>query len=59
MSRRRITEDMVRETLDNPHRKGAGYKNRLLAFKAFDRGTVKVVYRMDGDTAVVISVMWD
>lgn len=58
LSGRSISKEMVRETLENPHRRGIGYKNRLLAFRAFSSGTVKVVYSMEGDRAVVISVMW-
>lgn len=59
MSLRMITTEMVQETLSNPQRTGTGYKKRLLAFKAFSGGTVKVVYSVDSERAVVISVMWE
>lgn len=59
MSFRKITREMIEETLLNPHRTGIRYKARLLAFRDFSHGTVKVVYSAQGDRALVISVMWE
>ena len=59
MDIRGISEDMVKEALANPDSTGKGYKNRLLAYKTFNGKTIKVVYAIEGESSVVISVMWE
>lgn len=50
---------MVRATITHPDRQGRGYKDRLLAFKRFDSGVLKVVYTLEDDHAVIITVIWE
>jgi len=59
MSLRGITEKMIEEALSKPDRTALGYSNRLLAYKKFDKGTIKVVYTIEEDTPVIITVIWD
>ena len=50
---------MVKATITNPDRQGKGYKDRLLAFKRFDGGVLKVVYNLEGERAIMITVIWE
>ena len=58
MALRQITEGMVDETLQRPHRTAIGYLDRFLAFRAYGRRTLKVVYSEEADTFVVITTIW-
>ena len=58
MEIRGITEEMVKNTLYKPDEKGKGYQNRNLAFRTFPQGRVKVVYKIENEEIIVISVMW-
>lgn len=58
MAIRGITRSMVEETIRNPDNRGVGYQDRLLAYKTFPGGTIKVVYVIENAKFVVISVMW-
>ncbi|MEO0093793.1 MAG: DUF4258 domain-containing protein [candidate division WOR-3 bacterium] len=56
---RGITEEMVAKTLSEPDEAGKGYKNRNLVFRTFPQGRIKVVYKVENEEIVIISVMWD
>ena len=58
METRKISKDMVREALTAPDETDTGYKNRKIVYKNFTQGTIKVVYNMEKDNLVIISVMW-
>jgi hypothetical protein len=55
---RGITKEMVTETLVAPEETGVGYKQRLLAYRTFGGRKVKVVYNKEGESYIIISVMW-
>jgi hypothetical protein len=59
MALRGITRQMIEETLQHPECTGTGYQNRLLAFRTYPAGTLKVVYVIEDGDSVVISVIWD
>ncbi len=59
MALREVSEAMVKATITHSDHQGRGYKNRLLAFKQFDRGVLKVVYTLEDDHAVIITVIWE
>lgn len=59
MALRGVSEDMVKATITDPDRHGKGYMNRLLAFKRFDRGILKVVYTLEDEHAIIITVIWE
>jgi hypothetical protein len=59
MSLRRITEEMVEETLSKPEREGSGYKDKRVAFKSFGQKSIKVVYAIENNDKVIITVMWE
>ena len=51
---------MVEATVLNPDTTGVGYLGRDLAFKVFaGRGTLKVVHFVDGQTVVVVTLIWE
>jgi len=59
MALRKITEKMTKEAISEPDSKGMGYQNRLLFFKSFKVGVVKVVCIKEKDSYVIISVIWE
>ena len=59
MSQREITENMVKETLESPERTSRGYLNKLLAHKSFKKGSIKIVYVVENNTCIIISVIWE
>lgn len=56
---RKITEKMIKEALTRPDREGFGYQNRLLVFKSFNNGVIKIVYSKEKNLFVIISVIWE
>ena len=56
---RGITEEMVRQALEMPDERGAGYRDRSLAYRRFPQGRIKVVYVEEQGQMVVITVMWE
>ncbi|MEJ5376121.1 MAG: DUF4258 domain-containing protein [bacterium] len=59
MALRKITDEMVRRTLEMPEEQGTGYRHRSLAYRRFPEGRIKVVYAEDQGRIVVITVMWE
>lgn len=59
MALRKITEKMIKDAIVDPDSNGTGYQDRMLAFKAFKAGTVKVVYAKEKDFYIIISVIWE
>jgi hypothetical protein len=59
MSLRGITEKMVEETMSKPEREGVGYRNKRVAFKSFGQKSIKVVYAIDNNEVIIITVMWE
>lgn len=59
MALRKITEKMIKDAIVNPDSNGMGYQERLLVFKTFKAGVVKVVYIKEKDSYVIISVIWE
>jgi hypothetical protein len=59
MRLRQVTEEMVATTIGHPDRQGSGYRNRLLAFKRFEEGVLKVVYKLQGDRPFIVTVIWE
>ena len=59
MSDRGISKLMVEETLKSPDRMSTGYNNRSIAFKSFKEGIVKVIFFIENNDFVVITVMWE
>ncbi len=56
---RGIMEDMVKTALLKPDKIGVGYQGRNLAFKKFEKGTIKVVFIKKKSSHVVISIIWE
>jgi hypothetical protein len=50
---------MVEETLSRPEQEGSGYKDKRVAFKSFGQKSIKVVYTIENDDKVIITVMWE
>jgi hypothetical protein len=59
MAFRGITEAMVVETVENPDWTRTGYQRRLLAFRRYAAGVLKVVYSEEGPRTVIISTIWE
>ncbi len=59
MALRRITKKMIEAAITDPDHKGVGYKKRLLSFKSFKEGIIKVVYSRSGNVCAIISVIWE
>jgi len=59
MEFRGVTEAMVRETVEHPERTGTGYQRRLIAFRRYSAGVLKVVYTGEGPRTVIISTIWE
>ena len=56
---RKITEKMIKEAIAKPDSAGFGYQNRLLVFKSFSGGVIKVVYSKEKNLHIIISVIWE
>jgi hypothetical protein len=56
---RKITEKMIKEAIAKPDSEGFGYQNRLLVFKSFSGGVIKVVYSKEKNYHIIISVIWE
>ena len=56
---RKITEKMIKEAITEPDSEGFGYQNRLLVFKSFSGGVIKVVYSKEKNSRIIISVIWE
>ena len=59
MALRKITEAMIEATIANPDRKSIGYQKKLLSFKSFNAGIIKVVYSRSENFYIIISVIWE
>lgn len=59
MAVRKITEKMIKEAITSPDSEGVGYQNRFLIFKSFGSGVIKVVYSIEKDSHIIISVIWE
>ena len=59
MARRGVSETMIEEAIFTPDATGEGYSGKLLAFKRFHRGLLKVVYFTDGSDHVIVSTIWE
>ena len=59
MISRNITEEMAIETIKKPEKRGEGYKKRLLAFRKYHHGILKVVYKEEGGRKIIISTIWE
>ena len=59
MALRGITDDMVQQAVETPDETGVGYRTRLLAYRRFPQGRIKVVYVEEAGEIVVITVMWE
>ena len=49
---------MIEATIANPDYKNIGYQKKLLSFKSFKAGTIKVVYSRSENFYIIISVIW-
>jgi len=58
MALRGISLQMIEETIFVPDTTGRGYSDKLLAFKEFPRGILKVVYAINGNDHLIISAIW-
>ena len=59
MARRGVSESMIEETIFTADETGEGYAGKLLAFKRFPQGLLKVVYLVDHNDHVIISTIWE
>jgi hypothetical protein len=59
MKLRRVSRAMVQETIQNPEKTDSGYGDKLLAFRSYEAGVLKVVYVIENRDCVVITVIWD
>lgn len=56
---RGITEEMVKNAIVKPDKIGFGYNGKSLAFKKFNKGMVKIVFKKRKNSVVIVSVIWD
>ncbi|MCH8848902.1 MAG: DUF4258 domain-containing protein [Chloroflexi bacterium] len=57
---RGVTLQMIRSAIEQPSRTGSGYGGRRVAYGEYEgRGVLKVVYAEEGETAIVITVIWE
>jgi hypothetical protein len=56
---RKVTLDMIEETIFTPDSSEPAHPGRRLAFKWFDGRLLKVVYKVEGGDHVIISVIWE
>ena len=59
MALRGISESMIEETIFTPDGTGEGYSRKILAFKRFPQGLLKVVYFLDRNDHVIVSTIWE
>ncbi|MBC7187987.1 MAG: DUF4258 domain-containing protein [Calditrichaeota bacterium] len=59
MALRGISEEMVSRALQEPEEKAFGYRNRMVAFRRFPQGRIKVVYTEEQGRVIVITAMWE
>ncbi len=59
MKLRKISPDMVRDTVLHPEKVTQGYRNRKLAYRSYREGVLKVVYSEKPDAIVIISTIWE
>ena len=60
MQLRRVSDEMVEQTVYDADTTAVGYEQREIALKLFpDRGTLKVVYARFGTAAVIVTVVWE
>ena len=59
MARRGVSESMIEEAICAPDATGEGYTGKLLAFKRFPRGLLKVMYFVDGNDHIIVSTIWE
>ena len=57
MQERRVSEEQVRETLENPDNSWAGRFGRIVVEKGFDTYVLRVIYNEGVDEAVIITVI--
>lgn len=50
---------MVQETIQNPEKTDSGYGDKLLAFRSYEAGVLKVVYVIENRDCAVTTVIWD
>jgi len=55
---RKVSVKMIKDTILKSESTGVVYFGRLLAFKYFPGGLLKVVYVIKGKTYFIISVIW-
>jgi len=59
MKLRGITKSMIEEAIFTPEQTGRGYSDRILAFKTFARGLLKVVYSVEYGNHIIVSAIWE
>jgi hypothetical protein len=59
MALRGIAESMVEEAIFTPDSTGEGYAGKLLAFKSFPHGRLRVVYFIEHNDHVIVSTIWE
>ena len=59
MALRGIAESMVEEAIFTPDSTEESYAGKLLAFKSFPRGRLKVVYFIEHNDHVIVSTIWE
>jgi len=59
MALRGITDEMVRQALEVPDEKGIGYRARVLVYRRFPQGRIKVICVEKQERITVITVMWE
>jgi len=59
MALRGISMNMIKDTILKSERSGIGKLDRLLAFKSFPRGLLKVIYVKERGINFIVSVIWE
>lgn len=59
LQQRRISKNLVKETLSSPDYTFPSYSNRIIAYRRFDELYLKVVYKREGDDIIVITQHWE
>ena len=58
MQLRNISERMILDVLLRPDKRSSGYFGRRIHYKKVDVGVLKIVYTIENDSYIVISVIW-
>ncbi len=58
LQQREISREAVRKTLKYPDYKIPSYGDRVIAYKKFDKLYLKVIYRIEEGSMVVITQHW-